>query len=249
MLNTVKTLCMLSGVSGCEQEIRDYLLERVLPFADEIETDAMGNLLVMKKGKVSPAQKLMLCAHMDEVGVIITGYDADGFLRFDFIGGIDRRVILGKRVFVGENKIPGVIGLKPIHLVRGDEKNSVPKVDSLYIDIGAENEDEAKKAVALGDRGVFEDRVVEFGDGSSLWRKTCPATRGLPSPCRRRLAAAAHMALRSALRPISRLYWRERRLRIFRVWRRASRSAVSAQAPSSHLWTRPRSMILTFERR
>lgn len=165
MLNTVKTLCMLSGVSGCEQEIRDYLLERVLPFADEIETDAMGNLLVMKKGKVSPAQKLMLCAHMDEVGVIITGYDADGFLRFDFIGGIDRRVILGKRVFIGENKVPGVIGLKPIHLVRGDEKNSVPKVDSLYIDIGAENEEEAKKAVALGDRGVFEDRVVEFGDG------------------------------------------------------------------------------------
>lgn len=165
MLDTIKTLCALSGVSGAEDEVRDYILERAMRFADEIQTDAMGNLLVFKKGAVQTAQRIMLCAHMDEVGMIVTGYGDDGYLKFDFVGGVDRRVILGKRVYVGKARIPGVIGVKAYHLVKRGEEKSVPKTDELYIDIGAKTTDEAKKLVELGERCVFDDSVLEFGNG------------------------------------------------------------------------------------
>ncbi|MGI6029295.1 MAG: M42 family metallopeptidase [Candidatus Heteroscillospira sp.] len=165
MLDTVKTLCYLSGVSGYEDEVRDYILERALPCADEIMTDPMGNLIVMKKGAVTPDKKVMLCAHMDEVGIIITGLDDDGYLRFDFVGGVDRRVVLGKAVYIGEDRVPGVIGVKAYHLVSRDEEKSVPKTQELYIDIGARSREEAEKLVSLGDFGVFDDTVVEFGSG------------------------------------------------------------------------------------
>ena len=165
MIDTLKTLCMLSGVSGLEDEVRDYILERAMPFADELHTDAMGNLMVFKKGRVHLQQRLMLCAHMDEVGLIITRIEDDGYLRFQFIGGVDRRVVLGKRVFVGKERVPGVIGVKAIHLVSREEEKNVPKVDDLYIDIGAKSKEEAQKSVELGDRGVFDNGVVLFGDG------------------------------------------------------------------------------------
>ena len=165
MIETVKKLCALSGVSGWEDEVRDYILERALPYADETDTDAMGNLFVFKKGAVTPAQPVMVCAHMDEVGVIITGITDDGFLRFDFVGGVDRRVALGKRVFIGPDRIPGVIGMKAIHLTDADERQTVPKLDSLYIDIGAENGDDAKSRISLGWRGSFDDTIYEFGEG------------------------------------------------------------------------------------
>lgn len=165
MLDTVKTLCYLSGVSGCEDEVRDYILERALPYATEVSTDSMGNLLIFKAGARSGGRTVMLSAHMDEVGAIITGISDDGYLRFDFAGGIDRRVVIGKKVFVGENRVPGVIGIKAYHLVHGDEEKSVPKVSSMYIDIGASTSDEAKALVSLGDCAVFDDSVVEFGDG------------------------------------------------------------------------------------
>ena len=165
MIETLKTLCMLSGVSGMEDEVRDYILERAMPHADEIHTDAMGNLMVFKKGAVHPEQRIMLCAHMDEVGLIITRVEEDGYLRFQFIGGVDRRVVLGKRVYIGRERIPGVIGLKACHLVSREEEKNVPKVDDLYIDIGAKTKEEAQKHVELGDRGVFDDSVVAFGDG------------------------------------------------------------------------------------
>ena len=136
-----------------------------MPYADEIHTDAMGNLMIFKKGRVHLQQRLMLCAHMDEVGLIITRIEDDGYLRFQFIGGVDRRVVLGKRVFVGKKRVPGVIGVKAIHLVSREEEKNVPKVDDLYIDIGAKSKEEAQKSVELGDRGVFDNGVVLFGDG------------------------------------------------------------------------------------
>ena len=165
MIETLKTLCMLSGVSGQEDEVRDYILERAMPYADEIHTDAMGNLMVFKKGAVHPEQRIMLCAHMDEVGLIITRIEDEGYLRFQFIGGVDRRVVLGKRVYVGRERIPGVIGLKACHLVSRDEEKNVPKADELYIDVGAKSKEEAAKHIELGDYGVFDDSVTEFGDG------------------------------------------------------------------------------------
>ena len=165
MIETLKTLCMLSGVSGMEDEVRDYILERAMPFADEVHTDAMGNLMVFKKGAVHLEQRIMLCAHMDEVGLIVTRVEDEGYIRFQFIGGVDRRVVLGKRVFIGQDRIPGVIGVKAVHLVGKEEQKNVPKVDDLYVEIGAKSKEEAQKLVQLGDRGVFDESVVVFGDG------------------------------------------------------------------------------------
>lgn len=162
MLETVKNLCALAGASGCEDEVRDYIAERVHPHADEIIIDAMGNLLVYKKGKKPAVKTVMLCAHMDEVGVIITGICDDGRLNFDFVGGVDRRVAIGKRVFLGKNKVLGVIAYGKL---TANEKKTVPAVTDLRIDIGTENKEDAEKLVALGDTGVFDSETVEFGDG------------------------------------------------------------------------------------
>ena len=165
MLDTLKTLCYLSGASGYEDEVRDYILERVMPHSDSILTDSMGNLIVEKKGRRSGGPKILICAHMDEVGIIVTGIDDDGYLRFDFLGGIDRRVVIGKRVYLGKDRIPGVIGIKAYHLVDDEEEKSVPKREDMYIDIGVSTKAAALELVALGDPGVFDDSVVDFGDG------------------------------------------------------------------------------------
>jgi endoglucanase len=165
MLETVKTLCALSGVSGFEDEVRDYILERAMPYADEIADDPMGNVMVFKRGKKHTARPVMLCAHMDEVGLIVTGVTEEGYLRFDFVGGIDRRVIIGKRVFVGAGRVPGVVGIKAYHHVSRDEEKNVPPTEDLYIDIGAENEDKALSLVGYGDCAVFDDFTASFGKG------------------------------------------------------------------------------------
>lgn len=165
MLDTMETLCCLDGVSGREDEVRDYILERVMPFADEIRTDAMGNLLVFKKGACVPKQRVMLAAHMDEVGLIITEITEDGYLRFDTAGGIDRRVLIGKRVFVGAVRTLGVIGSKAIHLTTAEQRKTLPKINDMYIDIGAKDRAEAEALVQLGDTAAFDDAVIRFGDG------------------------------------------------------------------------------------
>lgn len=165
MLDTMETLCCLDGVSGREDEVREYILERVMPFADEICADAMGNLMVFKKGAAKPKQRVMLAAHMDEVGLIITEITEDGYLRFDAVGGIDRRVLIGKRVFVGSVRTLGVIGSKAIHLTTAEQRKTLPKLSDMYIDIGAKDKAEAEALVQLGDTAAFDDSVIRFGDG------------------------------------------------------------------------------------
>ena len=93
---------------------------------------------------------------MDEVGLMVTDITSDGYLKFDEVGGIDRRVLPGKRVCVGRNGLNGVIGVKPIHLTNGDEKTAVPKMNDMYIDIGAESREDALKYVNYGDGINFE---------------------------------------------------------------------------------------------
>ena len=158
-------LCRLSGVSGDEDRVREYIREKAAPYADSMRTDAMGNLIVFKKGAKSTGNKLLIAAHMDEVGIIVTRITDDGFLKFDFVGGVDRRVAIGKPVVVGENNIPGIIGLKAIHLVKRDEMKKTPKTDALYIDIGAKNKEEALKLVQPGTYGCFVGEPEEFGNG------------------------------------------------------------------------------------
>ena len=165
MLNTLKELCLLNGVSGDEDEVRRYLVSRIKPRATHFHADAIGNLIVFKKGKKSTGNRLMLAAHMDEVGIIVTRITEDGFLKFDFVGGVDRRVAIGKPVVIGEKKVPGVIGLKAVHLVSREERKKAPKTESLYIDIGAKDKASAEKLVEPGDYGAFVCQPEEFGDG------------------------------------------------------------------------------------
>lgn len=165
MLNLLRQLCALSGVSSWEDEVREFIRTQAQPWADSIRTDPIGNLIVCKKGKKPTGSKLLLSAHMDEVGLMVRRVEEDGTLRFDTVGGIDRRVLLGKRVFIGPNRVPAVVGSKPIHLTTKDERKSIPKLDQLYLDLGAENRTEAEKLVSLGDVAAFDPEWVEFGGG------------------------------------------------------------------------------------
>ena len=165
MIDLLKELCRLRGVSGDEDRVRDFIRAQAAPYASAIRTDALGNLIVFKKGKKSTGNQLLLCAHMDEVGIIVTRITDEGFLKFDFVGGVDRRVAIGKPVLIGEKQVPGLIGLKAIHLVSREEMKKVPKTESLYIDIGCKDKEEAEKLVSLGDYGTFIGEPEEFGLG------------------------------------------------------------------------------------
>ncbi len=164
MLEMIKELCLLPGISGRENAVCDYIIGQIKDHA-EYSIDPLGNLLVFKKGKKTAKNKVMLDAHMDEVGLIVTGITSDGFLRFTKVGGIDSRVILGRTVKVGDKAINGVIGIKPVHLVDKKDEANIPKADDLYIDIGAKSKEEAVEYVRPGDSVWFESAFVEFGDG------------------------------------------------------------------------------------
>lgn len=165
LINTIKELCDLDGVSSFEDSVRAYLKEKTAPYADEMRIDPMGNLIIFKKGKKNTGNRLLLAAHMDEVGLIVKGITEDGYLKFACVGGIDRRVLIGKKVRLGKKRIPGVIGLKAYHLVSEEEEKKVPKVEDLYIDIGARRREDAEKLICLGEFAAFDSDVVEFGNG------------------------------------------------------------------------------------
>lgn len=164
MLELIKELCAISGISGRENAVRDYIIEKIKDYA-EYSIDPLGNLIVFKKGKNPAKNKVMLDAHMDEVGMIVTGISSDGFLKFAKVGGINSKVIIGRSVKVGEKAVNGVIGIKPVHLVDKDKEDAIPTADELYIDIGAADKAEAESVVSLGDAVWFGSNAVEFGDG------------------------------------------------------------------------------------
>ena len=165
LMDTIRELCALSGVSSAEDEVRAYIKEKAAPYADSMRVDPLGTLIVFKNGSRSTGNKLLLAAHMDEVGLIIKRISDDGYLKFDSVGGIDRRVLLGKKVLVGKNKLPGVIGLKAIHMTTAEEREKLPKLEDYYIDIGAKDKESAEKLVNLGDCACFESDCVFFGEG------------------------------------------------------------------------------------
>lgn len=164
MLELIKELSVLPGISGRENIVRDYIIEQIKGYA-EYSIDPLGNLLVFKKGKNAAKNNVMLDAHMDEVGLIVTAITSEGFLRFTKVGGIDSRVILGRTVKVGEKAVNGVIGIKPVHLVDKKAESDIPKADDLYIDIGAKSKEEAAEYVRLGDSVWFESDFIGFGNG------------------------------------------------------------------------------------
>ncbi len=158
----VKNLCDIDGISGAEDKVREYIIEQIKDHC-EYRVDARGNLICFKKGAKTPAKKIMLSAHMDEVGFVVTGIDNDGFLRFSTVGGIDSRVVIGKRVRL-ESGIPAVVGTKPIHMQSADEQNTPLKISDMYLDIGAKNKEDALESVNLGDTAAFFSNTVLFGN-------------------------------------------------------------------------------------
>jgi len=155
----LEKLCNASGVSGDEGEVRQIILEEVKPYADEVKVDALGNVLVTKKASAGGDKPLrvMLDAHMDEVGFMLVADDNEGIYRFELVGGLDVRQLVGKAVLVGKGKTPGVIGARPIHLTTPEERQRKIPLDQLRIDIGPGGK------AKVGERAVFATRFKRVG--------------------------------------------------------------------------------------
>jgi endoglucanase len=155
----LERLCNVVAVSGDEGEVRKIVLEEVKPYADEVKVDALGNVLATRHGRARSGRRLrvMLDAHMDEVGFMIVADDGEGIYRFETVGGMDVRHLVGKQVFVGRECIPGVIGAKPVHLMSPEERTKKVQIDALRIDVGP-----AGKA-RVGDRAGFATKFCRVG--------------------------------------------------------------------------------------
>ena len=155
-------LTSLFGASGSEGDVRQAVINEIRPYCERVEVDRLGNVIAFKRGTMEPPFTLMFSAHMDEVALMVTHIDGDGYLRFDSVGGIDPRILPGKHVAVGRRKIHGVIGVLAPHLAKDEEK--APKMEDLFIDIGAKNKEDAEQVVVVGDLIGFETIYQEFGE-------------------------------------------------------------------------------------
>jgi tetrahedral aminopeptidase len=158
-LQLLERLCNATAVSGDEHEVRQIVIEEVKPFADEVKVDKLGNVLVTKLGKGEHRVRVMLAAHMDEIGLMIVKKHDDDLFEFVCVGGIDERQLPGKAVLVGREHLPGVIGAKPIHQTTAEERKDKIKLSSMRIDLG---EDIGEK-VKPGDRATFATRFEVLG--------------------------------------------------------------------------------------
>jgi len=156
-LKLLEKLCNVIAVSGDEGEVRKIVLAEIKPYADEVKVDALGSVLAIKQGEGKNPTRVMLDAHMDEVGFMIVADDGEGIYRFEAVGGIDARHLLGKQVFVGKERTPGVIGGKPIHLMDAGERMHKVSVDGLRIDLGLTGK------AKVGDRAGFATQFRRVG--------------------------------------------------------------------------------------
>lgn len=163
MINKLMELTRLDGISGDEQPIRQAIIESIKDQALQYRADNIGNLIVNAKTSGKHNFTVMLSAHMDEVGFMITGLTDDGKLKFATVGGMDPRILISQQVRVGDKKLPGVIGYKSIHLQDKTERESVVKLKNLYIDIGAKDREQAENLVTPGDYAAFASEPVLFG--------------------------------------------------------------------------------------
>ena len=145
--------------SGCEDEMRDLILNEVKDM--EHFVDSMGNVIVHKPGN---GKRVLLSAHMDEVGFIVSKITESGAVKFKTVGGILTTVLLGKKVTIGKDRVPGITGFKAVHLQSGGERDNMLSTGDIVIDIGAKDKASAEKKVKVGDYGTFESEAVEYGD-------------------------------------------------------------------------------------
>ncbi|MBF8284929.1 MAG: putative aminopeptidase [Anaerolineales bacterium] len=164
-MDLLRELCHAIAVSGDEGAVRRIVLDAIRDHVDEVKVDALGNVLAVKRSKRSSQRtpRLLVAAHMDEVGFMLTGHESDGSLRFELVGGVEEHTLLGKPVLVGPKRLPGVIGAAPVHLLKDDRRNAVTKVSQMRIDIGVDSADAAKRWVKMGERGGFTTEFAVVG--------------------------------------------------------------------------------------
>ena len=167
----IEKLCQAFGPTGCEEPVARLIREELQNTRAELTSDRMGNLVAHLPGPAG-ALRVMLSAHMDEVGFMITDIEEKGFLRFFRLGGIDPRVLAGRLVNVGdgEKTVPGIIAALGIHFTTKEDRKKVPDVDDLFIDIGVGSREEAEKLVAIGDFAAFDSPFAAFGQNDG-WLK------------------------------------------------------------------------------
>ena len=165
----LKTICTTPGAPGFEQKIRALVLKELEGLVDEVEIDNMGNVYAIKKGKED--KRIMVGAHMDEIGFIVTHIDDNGFIRFHTLGGFDPKTLTAQRVLIhGKEDLIGVMASKPIHVMTAEERNKVAKIKDYFIDTGLPAE-EVRKLVTIGDSITREREFIEMGpcvNGKSL---------------------------------------------------------------------------------
>ena len=158
LVNTLEKLSNACGVAGREEEIRDLMKELLKPNVDEINEDKLGNIIGVKKGNKN-APTVMLAAHMDEIGLMIKNITKEGFLQFAKIGGIDDRILVAQRILIHTDRgsITGIIGSKPPHILKEEEKKRVIEADDLFIDVGAKDKQDAQRmGIRVGDAASFD---------------------------------------------------------------------------------------------
>ncbi len=161
-VSLLKKTCEIPGAPGFEQRIRKFVLNEITPFVDELSTDSMGSIIAIKKGRTS--KKVMVAAHLDEISFIVTHIDDDGFLRLHTLGGFDPKTLTAQRVIVhGRQDLMGVMGSKPIHIMKPEERNKAPQIQDYFIDLGMSKK-EVEKLVAVGDPVTRERELIEMGE-------------------------------------------------------------------------------------
>ena len=150
------------GVSGADEEVKKIILDEITTYCDKIDILQDGNIIAFKKGKRTPEKKVMLYAHTDEVGFMVKSITDEGYLKFEEVGGLDGRILLSSRVFIGDDKIPGIIGIKAVHMTSKEEREKTVKMTDLYIDIGANSKEDAEKYVSKGDYILFDSKYEKL---------------------------------------------------------------------------------------
>lgn len=164
-ISLLKEICEIAGAPGFEKRVRDLVIKEVTPLVDEVTVDNLGNVLALKKGVNNPdGKKVMVAAHMDEIGFIVTHIDDNGFVRFHTLGGFDPKTLTAQRVIIhGKEDVIGVMGSKPIHVMTAEERTKVAKISDYFIDLGMSKE-EVEKFVSIGDPITRERELIEMGD-------------------------------------------------------------------------------------